>query len=111
MKKKNIRLTRYLLVIPLVLGLSVISPQHVKAQQPPAQGNPPPPPPSPAEVLDKINPFKKKQKAPESTPKNDKEKKADQASPAGGPPPPPPNPLDLFKKKKTAPDKPTSSSR
>lgn len=114
MKKKNIHLTpgasRYLLIIPLALGLSIISPQHAKAQQPPAQGNPPPPPPSPAEVLDKINPFKKKHKTPDPPKDKDNEKKADQAQPAGGPPPPP-NPLNLFKKKKADPVKPTTPSR
>jgi hypothetical protein len=75
---------------------------------PPPAGGPPTPPPPPGELLNKINPFKKKKAA-------DKNKTADQkkdtapakteaapAPPAG--PPPPPNPLDLFKKKKKTTD-------
>jgi len=99
---KNKNIFTALFIIGLMLtGAKVFS------QSPPA--GPPPPPPSPAEVFNKINPFKKKKKdtakaplitpapAPGTTPP---QPSAAPAKGPGGPPPPPPNPLDLFKKKK-----------
>lgn len=109
MKLNNVKsrsiLSRYLLIIPLCLAL-LCAVSVVKAQdppKPPAGG--PPPPPSPSEVLDKINPFKKKKGTATKDSKDSKTKsnKADKSDDKQGPPPPPPpNPLDLFKKKNKA---------
>jgi len=98
-------LLKSLLIIPLGLGLAA-APVSVKAQEPPSKATPPPPPPSPGELLNKINPFKKKKT--ETPPKKDvdKNKKAETIQPTT--PPPPPNPLNLFKKKKADKTKPAS---
>jgi len=87
---------KYLLMLPLIMGLLCVS-IHAFAQTPPP--GPPGPPPPPGELFKKINPFKKHKK---DTAKKtvDTSKKVQPAGPPAGGPPPPPNPLDLFKKKK-----------
>ncbi|PJJ79099.1 hypothetical protein [Mucilaginibacter auburnensis] len=100
-KKSFKKVTKYILAGALTFGLSHIS-ASVLAQSAP----PPPPPPDKVlkqagDGLKKINPFKKRRKAP-----------APPAAPAGAParpggaPPPPPNPLNLFKKGGGAPPAP-----
>ena len=89
---------KYLLMLPLVVGLLCIC-SHSFAQTAPPAG-PPTPPPPPDELFKKINPFKKHKK--DSTNKVADTAKSKTVKPAGTPPgpPPPPNPLNLFKKKK-----------
>src|SRR5579872_1804531 len=88
---------KYLLMLPLVLGLLCIC-SHARAQSPPP--GPPTPPPPPDELFKKINPFKKHKK--DTTNKAADTAKNKTVKPAGAPPgpPPPPNPLNLFKRKK-----------
>src|SRR5580692_6485176 len=99
-KYRGIAVSKYLLMLPLAIGLLCISSHSFAQSSPPP---PPTPPPPPGELLDKINPFKKHKKdttkKTADTIKNKQSIKQGSTPPPGGPPPPP-NPLNLFKKKK-----------
>jgi hypothetical protein len=89
---------KYLLMLPIIIGLLFIC-SHSFAQTPPP--GPPSPPPPPGELFKKINPFKKHKKDTANKPVDTaKNKTVRPSAGAPGAPPPPPNPLNLFKRKK-----------
>jgi hypothetical protein len=100
---------KYLLILPVMMGMLCIS-THAFGQNQPQQGPPPPPPPpNPLSIFKKHKKDTAAKAKKADTVKNNQATVKPGTTPPPGGPPPPPNPLNLFKKHKKDTTKRTSS--